>query len=136
VADVFAGLRIIDISNPAAPMEVGFFDTGSGAYGVYVSGSYAYVADGDDGLYIIRNDLITGIIYDGGGHAPEAFALEQNYPNPFNPTTTIEFSLPYTEFVTLKICNILGEEVATLVKEKQTAGEKSAVWDGRDRFGR
>jgi hypothetical protein len=53
----------------------------------------------------------------------------QNYPNPFNPTTTIEFSIPNTEFVTLKIYNILGQEMATLVSEKLKPGSYKYNWD-------
>jgi type II secretory pathway pseudopilin PulG len=53
---------------------------------------------------------------------PEQFMLYQNYPNPFNPSTTIEFNLPYQSFVTLKIYNTLGQEVATLL-DKQEMGD-------------
>ena len=53
---------------------------------------------------------------------PEKFALEQNYPNPFNPSTTIKYSIPTSEFVTLKVYDVLGNEVATLANEEKPAG--------------
>jgi N-acetylneuraminic acid mutarotase len=57
------------------------------------------------------------------------FVLQQNYPNPFNPFTNIEFSIPKSEYVILKIYNILGEEVATLVSKDHTAGKYKYNWD-------
>ncbi len=60
---------------------------------------------------------------------PLSFDLKQNYPNPFNPSTTIEFDLPKTSQVTLKVFNILGEEVVTLVSERLSAGSYSYEWD-------
>ena len=57
------------------------------------------------------------------------YSLSQNYPNPFNPSTTIEFDLPKTTEVTLKVFNILGEEVATLVSSKLSTGSYSYNWD-------
>ena len=60
---------------------------------------------------------------------PETVQLYQNYPNPFNPSTTIEFDLPKTSQVTLKIFNILGEEAATLVSDRLPAGSYSYEWN-------
>ena len=63
------------------------------------------------------------------GAAPREFRLEQNYPNPFNPSTNIRFSVVGTKDVTLKIRDVLGREVATLVNETLTPGTYTAKWD-------
>jgi hypothetical protein len=61
--------------------------------------------------------------------APQQFTLEQNYPNPFNPTTTISYQLPMVSNVSLKVYNVLGKEVATLVNETKEAGSYIAQFD-------
>lgn len=63
------------------------------------------------------------------GHTPDAFALLQNFPNPFNPSTTIRFDIPVAGSVILKVYNILGQEVTTLVNEKLTPGRYSVTFD-------
>jgi hypothetical protein len=60
---------------------------------------------------------------------PLAFALEQNYPNPFNPSTTIKYQVPKISTVSLKIYNLLGQEVTTLVNERQPAGTYQVEFD-------
>jgi hypothetical protein len=69
--------------------------------------------------YISVNPLSSVEVED---QLPGEFSLYQNYPNPFNPTTVIKYSLAEESFVTLKVYNILGLEVSTLVNEKKTPG--------------
>src|SRR5207249_1549368 len=62
----------------------------------------------------------------------ENFRLSQNYPNPFNPTTKIEFAIPKSSFVTLKIFDVLGKEVSTLVSENLKTGAYSVDFNGEN----
>ena len=61
-----------------------------------------------------------------------SYALLQNYPNPFNPVTKIQYALPTPQHVILKVFNMLGEEVRTLVNEDQGAGFQSISFDAKD----
>jgi hypothetical protein len=60
---------------------------------------------------------------------PQRFSLMQNYPNPFNPSTSINYQLPANSFVSLKVLDMLGREVATLVNEVKNAGTYSTTWN-------
>jgi hypothetical protein len=62
-------------------------------------------------------------------NAPTEYSLLQNYPNPFNPTTKISYAIPQNSFVELKVFNLLGQEIATLVNEEEPAGNYEAVFD-------
>jgi len=60
---------------------------------------------------------------------PLAYALEQNYPNPFNPTTTIGYSIPEDNLVTIRLYDVLGNEVITLVNEQKPAGKYEMLYN-------
>ncbi|MDP2884386.1 MAG: T9SS type A sorting domain-containing protein [Ignavibacteria bacterium] len=77
---------------------------------------------------IVKISLATAV-ENPKGQIPEGFALDQNYPNPFNPTTTISYSVPKTSFVELKVYDLLGRTIATLINNEQVAGTHSVVFD-------
>jgi len=133
LAENTIGLRVIDISNPALPKQAGFFNTFCYAYAVAMSGDYIYVADHEDGLYIIQFNEPTDIRTKRNSDLPGEFVLAQNYPNPFNPTTAISYHLSPQggiSDVTLTIYNVQGQAIRTLVHTKQTPGAYQTVWDG------
>lgn len=80
----------------------------------------------------ITASLPTGVI-DNNISASE-FKLEQNYPNPFNPSTIISYNLVNPGFVTLKVYNSIGQEVATLVNENQSSGAHSVVFNSSEKI--
>ncbi len=69
-----------------------------------------------------------GVNETGEVKVPDQYRLEQNYPNPFNPSTKINFSIPEESFVTLKIFNIQGEEITTLINKDISAGSYNIEW--------
>ena len=66
---------------------------------------------------------------------PLVFSLDQNYPNPFNPITRIDYELPERELVSLKIFDIMGREVISLINEIQKPGRRFALWDSKNNLG-
>jgi hypothetical protein len=68
-------------------------------------------------------------VLDHDAEVPTTFSVMQNYPNPFNPTTNIRFSIEATKDVTLKVVDVLGREVATLVSQTLAPGTYTVKWD-------
>lgn len=83
---------------------------------------------------VILDHIIVGID-DNVAALPDGFELHQNYPNPFNPETQISFTIPRALTVSLKIYNMLGQEVTTLVSETKTAGTHTVSWNGTSNQG-
>ncbi|MFZ1082004.1 MAG: T9SS type A sorting domain-containing protein [Candidatus Kryptoniota bacterium] len=73
---------------------------------------------------------IASVASNNGNGIPDSYELLQNYPNPFNPSTIISYQLPVNGTVTLKVYDVLGREVKTLVNERQNAGSHSATFNG------
>ena len=112
-------------NDPEDPLNPGFARWP--AQGLFFNDMGAY---GGPGSKTLTDDLV-GIeeVPISSGNLPAGFQLFQNYPNPFNPSTTIEFALAKGGFVTLKIYNVTGEKVATLVSENLNAGSYKYNWD-------
>jgi hypothetical protein len=94
--------------------------------------SNAYV----QGSVVIEVEPLLGLNGKDFSQIPSKFFLDQNYPNPFNPTTTIRYGLNQSLDVSLHIFNLLGQEIRSLINQRQEAGHHSVVWDGLDNYGR
>jgi len=101
-----------------------------------VNGSNLFAGTAYGGVWRRPLSEMVTAVEDDFSQVPVGFALEQNYPNPFNPQTTIRYQLPKAAHVVLKIYNLSGQEVRTLVNARQPAGVNAVVWDGRDEFGK
>ena len=97
--------------------------------------------DGDEDLDVVaagssgklvwwENETPVGIFIESNNEILHKFSLEQNYPNPFNPITKISYQIPEPGIVSLKIYNVLGKEITTMVNEKKSAGEYEVEFDG------
>lgn len=116
VQSYWADLRTLG-GGSAVVFASGFLDPSSNqngeAFGIFFALADGTVGQFPEGVASVEN--ISGV-------TPDNYTLAQNYPNPFNPSTTINFAIPNSEFVTLKVYNILGSEVATLVNENLAGG--------------
>ena len=124
------GIYLINNSDISNPSEISRFNKPSGLIALD-NNNVLYVVKPGEGLYILTNDLITDVnenkITDS---RPNSYDLFQNYPNPFNPSTIIKYSIPKEENVTLKIYDVLGREIKTLVNEAKPAGNYEVEFDG------
>jgi len=131
IAHYTAGIRLVNITNPALPVEVAWYDTYpsnnlntyNGCWGVYLMPSKKIIAsDRQSGLVVVKPSIAITDIGESNIEMPNSFALKQNFPNPFNPNTKINFTLAKNSFVSLKVFNLSGEEVANLVNDKRDGG--------------
>jgi hypothetical protein len=96
------------------------------------SATVSYSAAGNLAATIdLSIDEVTGVIQTSSTLQPTKFMLEQNFPNPFNPSTTINYTLNQSGIVTLKVYNLLGQEVRTLVNGFQNAGSYHTMFDAQ-----
>ena len=89
---------------------------------------YNFASQNPTLVYSFENDVVTAV--EKAASVPTTFRLEQNYPNPFNPATVIKFSSSQVERVSLKVYDMLGREVATLVNEEKMPGVYQVNFDG------
>jgi photosystem II stability/assembly factor-like uncharacterized protein len=78
---------------------------------------------------IIMSDIITNVREDDDGNSIKSFSLAQNFPNPFNPSTTFSYSIPTQSKVVIKVFDILGNEIATLMDEEKSVGTYELTWN-------
>jgi len=127
---------VVDISNPDSGKIVSIRDN-STAHDEYsaclsVFNNEVILGTLQSGIIFLRNNRVTGTGNINNLEAPGNFILIQNYPNPFNPATTISYEIPNSGFVTLRIYDILGREVKTLINERQSAGVHEVNFNARN----
>jgi hypothetical protein len=140
-SNVWCGIESVNFSSDTGRTWVNEFNF---QYGDGVLYDMVFTDENSGWIYAGGGGILTHIYRTtNGGHGgivsvadntidsgPEGFSLEQNYPNPFNPVTSIQYSVSSMQFVTLKVFDLLGREVAILVNEEKPAGEYEIDFDG------
>jgi hypothetical protein len=131
---ILGGVEVIDVTDPSNAAIVGWYKpSGCFAVGIEYNNGFIYAADGVAGFQVYRNLLVNPpVSVNSESSVVNNYRLEQNYPNPFNPSTKINYQLPKSGFVTLKVYDILGREVATLVNEQKAQGRYSVNFSAAD----
>jgi hypothetical protein len=111
------------------------FETASGIFvddssNIFIAGDAADSANGYN-IFLLKIKQVTSTgINENVNVLPLTYTLNQNYPNPFNPTTTIRYTVPSESFVSIKIYDVLGNEIQTLVNEEKQAGSYEVEFNG------
>ena len=124
---IFALLCFATITN--AQWVIQPSGTANNLLGVSFTDANNGTAVGESGI-ILRTSSVVTAIDDNQIKQPNSFILMQNYPNPFNPSTTIQYVIINRQFVSLKVYDILGREVATLVNEEKPIGSYRINFNG------
>ena len=103
--------------------------TNTSVFALATSGTNLFAGTQGDGVWRRPLSEFVTSVEETGLQLPEIYALAQNYPNPFNPSTTIHYQIPNAGHVMLKVYDMLGREVATLVNQEQEQGRYSAAFD-------
>ena len=121
-------IGILDISDPADPRLSGYYNTPDNAYDIAVGDELIFVADHD---YFESYTCDQAVWVNPQTHYehPKSFVLNHVYPNPFNHQATISFDLPVAGDISLKVFDITGREVTTLVNGQSSPGQHEVVWD-------
>jgi hypothetical protein len=111
----------------ASDIGYSILQTSDGGY--TVTGRSHSVGAGDFDCWLLRLEADSPMVIENGKNIVDSYILLQNYPNPFNPSTIIKYELPERNFVTIKVYDVLGNEIATLVNEEKPAGSYEVEFD-------